>query len=278
MDGAAGCAAAGTDAYRARGDFSRFGRSVSGGRRFRGQTPTSPLRLQTRCIQQTTHEPYRLDDRGDGLVLQALVRDEWQPLYEFSTVSRPPIDLKVGSWFVSTHPSSHFVTGLMAATVTDDARWNLTGRILAVHRGGRTEKTVLEDAVAVVDTLSGRFGINVADLGERSALEARIDQVCFGAGEGRLHSTTADGGKPVVRLDLSLIAGLTGHLLSTGPTPSGPAARTAFGAELLRCRWSARRTTSGQTSCPAKCRSPRLVRSPHRCRPATSSRRPTSRW
>ncbi|ARG57289.1 MULTISPECIES: arylamine N-acetyltransferase family protein [Mycobacterium] len=147
---------------------------------FGGQTPTSPLRLRTRCVQQTTHEPYRLDDRGDGLVLQALVRDEWQPLYEFSTISRPPIDLKVGSWFVSTHPSSHFVTGLMAATVTEDARWNLTGRILAVHRGGRTEKTVLEDAAAVVDALSGRFGINVADVGERGALEARIDQVCFG--------------------------------------------------------------------------------------------------
>ena len=147
---------------------------------FGGQTPTSPLRLRTRCVQQTTHEPYRLDDRGDGLVLQALGRDEWQPLYEFSTISRPPIDLKVGSWFVSTHPSSHFVTGLMAATVTEDARWNLTGRILAVHRGGRTEKTVLEDAAAVVDALSGRFGINVADVGERGALEARIDQVCFG--------------------------------------------------------------------------------------------------
>lgn len=149
---------------------------------FGGQTPTSPLRLQTRCIQQTTHEPYRLDDRGDGLVLQVLVRDRWQPLYEFSTVSRPQIDLKVGSWFVSTHPSSHFVTGLMAATVTDDARWNLTGRILAVHRGGRTEKMVLADAAAVVDTLSGQFGINVADVGQRSALEARIDEVCFGGG------------------------------------------------------------------------------------------------
>lgn len=146
---------------------------------FGGQTPTSPLRLETGGTQQTAHEPYRLVDRGDGLVLQALVRDEWQSLYEFSTVSWPPIDLKVGSWFVSTHPSSHFVTGLMAATVTDDARWNLTGRILAVHRGGRTEKTVLKDAAAVVDTLSGQFGINVADLGQRSALETRIDQVCF---------------------------------------------------------------------------------------------------
>ncbi len=144
---------------------------------FGGQTPTSPLRLETGSVQQTTHEPYRLEDRGDGLVLQAQVRDEWQALYEFTTQTRPQIDLEVGSWFVSTHPSSHFVTGLMAAAVTDDARWNLAGRHLAIHRAGGTEQIRLDDAAAVVDTLSGRFGINVADVGERSVLEARIDRL-----------------------------------------------------------------------------------------------------
>ncbi len=142
---------------------------------FGGQTPTSPIRIETGIVQQTTHEPYRLEDRGDGLVLQALVRGEWQPLYEFSTRTAPEIDLKVGSWFVSTHPSSHFVTSLTAARVTDDARLNLAGRNLAIHRADASEKVRLDDAAAVVDTLSDRFGINVADVGERSVLEARID-------------------------------------------------------------------------------------------------------
>ncbi|MGB8388028.1 arylamine N-acetyltransferase family protein [Mycobacterium sp.] len=144
---------------------------------FGGQTPTSPLRIETGTVQQTTHEPYRLQDRGDGLVLQALVRDEWQPLYEFSTRTEPEIDLKVGSWFVSTHPSSHFVTSLTAARVTDDARLNLAGRNLAIHRADGSEKIRLPDAAAVVDALSERFGINVADVGERGALEARIDKI-----------------------------------------------------------------------------------------------------
>ena len=144
---------------------------------FGGQTPTSPLRIETGNVQQTTHEPYRLEDRGEGLVLQALVRDEWQSLYEFSTRTAPEIDLKVGSWFVSTHPSSHFVTGLTAARVTDDARINLAGRNLAIHRADGSEKVRLPDAAAVVDTLGDRFGINVADVGERAALEARIDKM-----------------------------------------------------------------------------------------------------
>jgi len=147
---------------------------------FGGQTPTSPLRLETGSVQATTHEPYRLQDRGEGLVLQAQIRGAWQPLYEFSTRSVPEIDLQVGSWFVSTHPSSQFVTGLTAALVTDDVRLNLAGRNLSIHRSGASEKLRLDDAAAVVDALSDRFGINVADLGDRAAVEARIENTLGG--------------------------------------------------------------------------------------------------
>jgi len=144
---------------------------------FGGQSPTSPLRFETGSVQQTTHEPYRLRDRRDGLVLQAQIRGEWQSLYEFTTRTAPQIDLNVGSWFVSTNPSSHFVTTLMVARVTDDARLNLAGRDLTVHRADGSEKIRLGDAAAVVDALRDRFGIDVADVGERGALEARIDKV-----------------------------------------------------------------------------------------------------
>ncbi len=144
---------------------------------FGGQTPTSPLRLETGSVQQTNHEPYRLEDRGDGLLLQALIRGEWVPLYEFVPRTLPDIDLKVGSWFVSTHPSSHFVTGLMVARVTGDARLNLSGRDLTIHRADASEKVCLDDAAAIVDTLGDRFGINVDDAGERGALEAGIGQL-----------------------------------------------------------------------------------------------------
>lgn len=144
---------------------------------FGGQTPTSPLRMETGSVQQTTREPYRLEDRREGLVLQTLISDQWVPLYEFTTRTQPDIDLKVASWFVSTHPSSHFVTGLMAAKVTDDARLNLAGRDLTVHRADGSEKIRLPDAAAVVDTLAERFGINVADAGERGALQARLERI-----------------------------------------------------------------------------------------------------
>ena len=147
---------------------------------FGGQTPTAPLRIETGTVQQTTREPYRLMDRGDGLLLQVSIRDEWVSLYEFSTRGVAPVDLQVGSWFVSTHPSSIFVRGLTAAIVTPDARVNLAGRDLVVHRRDGSEKIRLDDPAGVVEALSGRFGIDVADLGERAALEARLDRVLGG--------------------------------------------------------------------------------------------------
>jgi arylamine N-acetyltransferase len=141
---------------------------------FAGQTPSSPIRLAAGPIQQTRHEPYRLSIHGPGFVLEALVRDRWQPLYIFTTDPCPPIDLEVGSWYASTYPASTFVVGLTATLVTDDARWNLRGRNLAKHTRGQTERIRFDTAAQVVDTLTNRFGIDLSGLGD---VEARVAEV-----------------------------------------------------------------------------------------------------
>lgn len=144
---------------------------------FGGQTLTSPIRLEAGPVQETRHEPYRLRERGDGYQLEAKVSGSWQPLYIFDPKPRPRIDLEVGSWYVSTYPRSFFVTGLTAALVTDDARWNMRGRNLAIHRAGETEKIRFDTAADVVDALANRFGIDVTDLGDAAVVEARITEV-----------------------------------------------------------------------------------------------------
>jgi arylamine N-acetyltransferase len=144
---------------------------------FGGQTLTSPIRLAGGTVQATRHEPYRIQKRGDGLQLEAEIRGHWQPLYTFTTRPQPRIDLEVGSWYVSTYPNSFFVTGLTAALVTDDARYNLRGRNLAIHRSAGTEQIRFDTAAAVLDTLTGRFGIDLEDLGDRADVEARISEV-----------------------------------------------------------------------------------------------------
>jgi arylamine N-acetyltransferase len=144
---------------------------------FGGQTLTSPIRLQPGPVQETRHEPYRIRERGEGYQLEAQVRGEWQPLYMFTTRPQPRIDLEVGSWYVSTHPKSFFVTGVTAALVTDEARYNMRGRNLAIHRARETEKIRFDSAAEVVGALATRFGIDIADLGDRADLEARVNEV-----------------------------------------------------------------------------------------------------
>jgi len=144
---------------------------------FGGQTLTSPIRLEAGPVQQTRHEPYRIRERGDGYQLEAEVRGEWQPLYTFTARPQPRIDLEVGSWYVSTHPDSFFVTGVTGALVTDDARWNLRGRNLAIHRAGETEKIRFDTAAEVLDALTDRFGIDLTDLGDPADVEARVNEL-----------------------------------------------------------------------------------------------------
>ena len=147
---------------------------------FGGQTLSSPIRLQAGAVQETRHEPYRLIElptrRQPEYELAAQVRGRWQPLYRFTTVPQPRIDLEVGSWYVSTHPGGVFVVGLSAALVTDDARINLRGRNLAIHRGGETERIRFDTAAQVLDALTERFGVNLSDL-DGIDVEARVARV-----------------------------------------------------------------------------------------------------
>jgi len=144
---------------------------------FGGQTLSSPIRLEVGTVQPTRHEPYRIRADGAGLLLEAQIRGDWHPLYMFTTRPRPRIDREVGSWYVSTHPRSTFVVGLSVALLTDDARWNLRGRNLAIHSNGNTERIRFATAADVLNALTDRFGIDLNDLGDRVDVEARVNAV-----------------------------------------------------------------------------------------------------
>ena len=110
-------------------------------------------------------------------MLHAEVRGGWEPLYIFTVQPRLRIDLEVGSWYVSTYPTSLFVNGLMAAIVTDEERYNLRGRNLTVRRREGTERIRLGSAAEVLDLLDSRFGLATADFAARAELKARVAAV-----------------------------------------------------------------------------------------------------
>lgn len=129
---------------------------------FGGLTQTAPLRLEADVEQATSLEPFRLVRAGDEFVLQALLRGVWKPLYRFGLQEQHLPDYEVANWYVSTHPASLFVNGLMAARPDHDRRYALWNNELSVHHsGGITQRCRLETPGEFRETLERDFGIRL---------------------------------------------------------------------------------------------------------------------
>jgi N-hydroxyarylamine O-acetyltransferase len=143
---------------------------LDGGRRiadtgFGGSTPTASLRLETGTMQTTPHGDYRLLDLAGDYALQASVRDEWRTLYRFDLAEQHPVDYEAPNWYLSTNPSSGFVTRLTAARAAEGHRIALNGLDLAVHHvGGPTERRTLSGVRDLRAALADDLLINTAGL------------------------------------------------------------------------------------------------------------------
>jgi N-hydroxyarylamine O-acetyltransferase len=138
---------------------------------FGGPTPTGVLRLEPDIEQATPHEPFRLLRAGEDWRMQACLRGDWRTLYRFDLQRQYPIDYEASSYYLSTHPASRFVTGLVAARSQPGRRLALRGRELAIHEGGDTARRTLSGAPEIMDVLEREFGIALPD---RDALERRL--------------------------------------------------------------------------------------------------------
>jgi N-hydroxyarylamine O-acetyltransferase len=138
---------------------------------FGGQTLTGVLRLEPGIEQPTPHEPFRLLPVDRDLKLQTKVGEEWKSLYRFDLQEQWPVDYEAANWYLSTHPGSHFVTGLIAARAQPGSRHALRNTDYAVHRlDGGTERRTLADAAEVKSVLAEAFGLNLPE-GLDQALE-----------------------------------------------------------------------------------------------------------
>lgn len=129
---------------------------------FGGVTLTTPLRLAPGIEQATTHEPFRLREFGDALLMEALVRDAWVPLYRFDQTEQHQPDYEVANWFICTHPDSFFTFSLLAARPDADRRYGLRDNDFAVHHlGGPTERRTLTTPAELRRVLEESFLISL---------------------------------------------------------------------------------------------------------------------
>ena len=141
---------------------------------FGGMTLTAPLLFAPGLEQQTPHETFRIAETDDHFRLQAHVGGEWRTLYRFDMEPQYEIDYSIANHFLSTHPTSHFLSTIVAARAAPDRRYALRGNRLSIHHlGGRTEQKEMTTAVELTETLEHLLEIIIPD---RAALEAKLRQ------------------------------------------------------------------------------------------------------
>jgi N-hydroxyarylamine O-acetyltransferase len=150
---------------------------------FGGLTLTAPLRLEVDHEQATPHESFRLVKVGEEFLLQAQIRHVWKPLYHFSLQEQLLPDYELASWYLSNHPTSLFINGLIAARSTVTCRYALRNNEFAVHDlSGHTERQLLTNGDQVRATLEAVFGLTLPEKPELHAALQRITQAGAKAG------------------------------------------------------------------------------------------------
>lgn len=142
---------------------------------FGGLTLTAPLRLQAAISQKTPHEPYRLIQNGEDFLMQTLVRDEWKDVYQFNLTESFLPDYQVTNWYLSNHPDSHFVTGLVAARPAPGRRYVLRDNRFSVHHlNGETEKQEFKTPDKIRNVLETHFQLSIP---EENKLDKKLIQL-----------------------------------------------------------------------------------------------------
>lgn len=143
---------------------------------FGGQVLTGPLRLQPDIEQSTPHEPFRIVRADADFKVQARVGAAWKSLYRFDLQPQFAVDYEMLSYFLATHPSSHFRSTLLVARPLPGLRHGLLNNRLTTHRlNGPTEKQVLTSVAEIREALTGVFGLTLPDGPD---LDRAIARVC----------------------------------------------------------------------------------------------------
>ncbi len=138
---------------------------------FGGLTLTAPIRFVTDIVQDTPHGPYRLLRKGEAYYgLQARTNNEWRDLYSFDLSQQYQQDFEVFNWYVSTHPTSFFVSDLVAARPAPDGRHILHNSKYSFYGlDGRSENRELDSVDDIKQMLECKFHISTSDIPRRDA-------------------------------------------------------------------------------------------------------------
>lgn len=134
---------------------------------FGALTLTAPLRLKSGVEQDTPHERFRFIE-GEGLFrLEAMIGEEWRPVYRFDQHEQVLGDYEITNYYLSSHPDSHFRRTLIAARPFEGGRHALLGNRLTTHNlEGEPDRRLLGSVSELREALTSLFLIDVPEGGD----------------------------------------------------------------------------------------------------------------
>lgn len=142
---------------------------------FGGLSLTAPLRLRAGIEQQTPHETFRITGDEAEFRLEAKLGDDWRPLYAFDLATMIEPDFEAPNYYAATHPDSGFRHQLRLARAIKGQRMTLVDTVLTTYvTGGESQRQVLDTPQALLDAVTGIFGIEPPAGAGLDALFARI--------------------------------------------------------------------------------------------------------
>src|SRR5262249_3586175 len=107
---------------------------------------------------------HRLVRRDDEWVLEAQIDGAFAPLWTSSLVPAMAVDFVMANHFVSTFPTSPFVTNLMLRALPSRGRVSMMNRDLTIRSASGVEKSVIPDRATLRSILVSDFGFDLPDV------------------------------------------------------------------------------------------------------------------
>lgn len=127
--------------------------------------PLRPLAFAPGTAQTQYLWQYRLVEQ-DGLWRLQIGADDWAELYQFTLQEQALADYEMSSYYVSTHPESRFVQGLIAHRLAPERRLILIGNELTEDRGAQVDARRVDDPASLAALLVDDIGLPAGDVAE----------------------------------------------------------------------------------------------------------------
>jgi len=124
----------------------------------------TPLEIDMEDEQLTKFETRRIVKTEGQYLHQMFSQNKWHDMYVFTLNKAYPMDWLVGSYFMSTHPTSFALSSAVVITFTEQSRLTLVNKILSTrYADGTTESRDIPTEEEYYEVLRGVFKLSLPD-------------------------------------------------------------------------------------------------------------------